>query len=176
MRDPTTCVRRRTGRPCPFARTRQRVGCLCDWRPLVARAKAAADKEAQAVLEMAELKAKNSRRLSENRLAEARKTRQSTKYREQKEIHAQVGLAIDEVLRQFVLELAGLSFVAVGQLHDRDAVSRRKDQLSIFQTTMSFITALIRMQESLEEKYNLKKADVKEGRGTTSSCYVMQTV
>lgn len=132
---------------------------------VVARARAAADKEAQAVLEMAELKAKNSRRLSEVRLAEARKTRQSTKYREQKEIHAQVGLAIEEALRQFVLELAGLSFVAVGQLHDRDAVSRRKDQLSIFQTTMSFITALIRMQESLEEKYNLKKADVKEGRG-----------
>jgi len=88
-----------------------------------------------------------------------------TKYAEQREVHAQVGLAIEEALRQFVTELSGLSFVDVGQLRDREAVARRKDQLQIFQTTMQFITSLIKMQEGLEEKYNIKKVDAKEGKG-----------
>lgn len=69
------------------------------------------------------------------------------------------------MLRQFCQELQGLLLFKVDQLFDRDAVSRRKDQMSILKETMATVTMLQKMQESLEEKYNIKKEDAKENNG-----------
>lgn len=69
------------------------------------------------------------------------------------------------MLRQFCQELQGLLLVKVDQLFDRDAVERRKSQMSILKETMVTVTMLQKMQESLEDKYNIKKEDAKENNG-----------
>lgn len=132
---------------------------------LMDRAKAKAEKAAKEIEEKAALALKNRRRSQENANAAAQRTRMKKMYQEKKEMHAQLGVAINEMLRQFCQELQGLLLVKVDQLFDRDAVSRRKDQMSILKETMATVTMLQKMQESLEEKYNIKKEDAKENNG-----------
>lgn len=125
------------------------------------RARAKAEKIAREVEERAELRLKNKRRNLEVNLAAAARTRNKKKYEERKEMHAQLGVAINEMLRQFCQELQGLLLIKVDQLFDRDAVARRKDQMGILKETMGVITALTKMQEAVEERYNIAREDAK---------------
>ncbi|PLC03420.1 hypothetical protein CY658_21635 [Variovorax sp. RO1] len=129
------------------------------------RAMAKAERAAKAVEEKAALALKNRRRAQETSNAARNRARLKKSYEEKKEMHAQLGVAINEMLRQFCQELQGLLLVKVDQLFDRDAVERRKSQMSILKETMATVTMLQKMQESLEDKYNIKKEDAKENNG-----------
>lgn len=131
----------------------------------ITRARRKAEKLEQEIVQRAELKEKNIKRNGEATRQRIRANQMKARYEEQKEIHNQLGVAIGEMLRQFAVELQSLLLIAVGTLHDREAVGRRKDQMSIMKETMATIQMLQKMQEALEEKYNLKKEDVKDGRG-----------
>ncbi|WP_162573844.1 hypothetical protein [Variovorax sp. PBL-H6] len=61
--------------------------------------------------------------------------------------------------------LAGLTLVPVGDLRDRDAVCRRKDQINVIKETLSAVQLLMKFQAALAEEYNIKKEDAKAGQG-----------
>lgn len=121
-----------------------------------------AEREAE---EKAALILKNKERLRQATSARIRKGQAKKKYEEQREFHNQVGMAAGDMLRQFIQELQGLMLVPVGDLRDRDAVGRRKDQLNVIKETLSAVQLLMKFQASLAEEYNIKKADQKEGQG-----------
>lgn len=55
--------------------------------------------------------------------------------------------------------------VPVGDMRDREAVGRRKDQLNVIKETLSAVQLLMKFQATLTEEYDIKKADAKEGQG-----------
>lgn len=69
------------------------------------------------------------------------------------------------MLTQFINELKGLMLVPVGDMRDREAVGRRKDQLGVIKETLSVVQTLMKFQATLAEEYNIKKAAEREGKG-----------
>lgn len=128
----------------------------------VTRAIEKAEKEAE---QRAELLEKNRKRVSEQKTEVWRKTRAKNRYEKEREFHNLLGIAASDMLKQFILELQGLTLVPVGDLRDRDAVTRRKDQLTVIKETLAAVQVLLKFQAQLAEEYNLKKEDAKAGEG-----------
>lgn len=118
------------------------------------------DAEAKAALIL-----KNKERLRQQTMARVKKAKAKKLYEDQKEFHAQVGLAATEMLQQFINELKGLMLVPVGDMRDREAVGRRKDQINVIKETLSAVQLLMKFQGALAEEYDIKKVDAKEGQG-----------
>ncbi|WP_421954542.1 hypothetical protein [Polaromonas sp.] len=98
-------------------------------------------------------------------MARTKKTKAKKIYEDQREFHNQIGTAATEMLTQFINELKGLMLVPVGDMRDREAVRRRKDQLNVIKETLGVVQTPMKFQTTLAEEFNTKKADEREGKG-----------